>query len=113
MTWVIITCCICAMDLALGVIFGVDYGRFKSEASTKNLSSAEAGVIDPQAAQLLAAMVASISMMLISFKGFILWIANVGFAGYLLMRAVHIITDKDGTVSMVSYIIYRLMVLKK
>uniref|UniRef100_A0A1L8EIL9 Uncharacterized protein n=2 Tax=Haematobia irritans TaxID=7368 RepID=A0A1L8EIL9_HAEIR len=96
-TWVILTFCICAMDLSLGVIFGIDYGRFKSEAADFNLSTVYSGDIEPQAAQILAAMVVSISMMIISFKGFVLWLINIVLAIYLLVKAVFIINDNDGT----------------
>ncbi|XP_061391100.1 uncharacterized protein LOC133326493 [Musca vetustissima] len=96
MTWVIITMIVSGMDLALGIIFGIDYGRFQKEAEEYNLSSAYAGELQPQAAQVLAAMVASMSMMLLSFKGFVFWIVNVGLAVYLLMRSIWIINDNDG-----------------
>ncbi|XP_073842339.1 uncharacterized protein [Musca autumnalis] len=97
LTWVFVTIAISCMDLALGIIFGCDYANFKSEATGYNLSSAYAGEIQPQAVQILAAMVASMSMMLLSFKGFVLWIMNVGFAVYLLMRSIFIVNDNDGT----------------
>lgn len=87
------------MDLALGVIFGIDYGRFNTRAYDYNLSGINAGVINPDAAQLLAGMVASMSMMILSFKGFILWFINVGLMICLTMRAIFIGNDNAGTVS--------------
>ncbi|KAI8126070.1 hypothetical protein FF38_09156 [Lucilia cuprina] len=95
-TWVLVTFCICSMDLALGVIFGIDYGRFNRKAYDYNLSSVNAGVINPDAAQLLAGMVASMSMLILSFKGFILWIVNVCFMIYLAIRALWIGHDNNG-----------------
>uniref|UniRef100_T1PBY8 SecE/Sec61-gamma subunits of protein translocation complex n=1 Tax=Musca domestica TaxID=7370 RepID=T1PBY8_MUSDO len=100
LTWVIITLMICCMDFVLGVIFGVDYGRFRAEAADYNLSSAYAGEIQPQAAQVLAATIAAISMMLLTFKGFVLWIINVGFAVYLLVQSIFIMRDNDGTANL-------------
>lgn len=98
-TWVIVTFCICAMDLALGIIFGIDYGRFNRSLYDYNLDSMYAGVINPQVAQLLAGTIAAISMMIMSFKGFILWIINVCFMIYVAIRALHIGKDNNGTVS--------------
>ncbi|XP_052845630.1 uncharacterized protein LOC128258177 isoform X2 [Drosophila gunungcola] len=83
------------MDVASGVIFGVDYGRFNDAALRHNANSVNDGKIDPMAATLIAGGVAAISMMIISFKGFVLWFINVGLLIYLLMRAARIATDKD------------------
>ena len=87
------------MDLALGIIFGIDYGRFNRSLYDYNLDSMYAGVINPQVAQLLAGTIAAISMMIMSFKGFILWIINVCFMIYVAIRALHIGKDNNGTVS--------------
>lgn len=87
------------MDLALGIIFGIDYGRFNRRAYDFNLSNIYAGVINPDAAQLLAGMVVSMSMLILSFKGFVLWIINVCFMIHLALRAIHIGHDNSGTVS--------------
>lgn len=96
-TWVIVTFSICAMDFALGVIFGVDYGNFNKKSYDYNLSGAYSGAIDANVSQLLAGMVASMSMMIISFKGFILWFINVGLMISLTMRAIFIANDNDRT----------------
>jgi len=90
---------ICCMDIASGVIFGVDYGRFNDAALKYNANSVNSGEIYPMAATLIAGGVAAISMMIISFKGFVLWFINFGLLVYLLMRAIRIATDKDGVVS--------------
>ncbi|XP_017122379.1 uncharacterized protein LOC108142826 [Drosophila elegans] len=94
-TWAFFVAAICCMDVASGVIFGVDYGRFNDAALKYNANSVNAGPIDPMAATLIAGGVAAISMMIISFKGFVLWFINVGLLIYLLMRAARIATDKD------------------
>ncbi|XP_050337308.1 uncharacterized protein LOC126763644 [Bactrocera neohumeralis] len=94
-SWIVAIACISLMDLALGIIFGIDYGKFNRAAYNYNLSSINAGAIDPQAAQLVAGGVAAISLMLISFKGFILWLINVGLMCYLLKLVVGIAKDKD------------------
>ncbi|XP_017048580.1 uncharacterized protein LOC108093147 [Drosophila ficusphila] len=95
-TWAFFVAAICCMDVASGVIFGVDYGRFNDAALTYNANSINAGTIEPMAATLIAGAVAAISMMIISFKGFVLWFINFGLLVYLLMRATRIATDKDG-----------------
>ncbi|EDW70629.1 uncharacterized protein [Drosophila virilis] len=96
-SWAFFVASICAMDLASGVIFGVDFGRFHAKASEYNANSINIGVIDPNAAQLIAGGVAAISMMLISFKGFILWYINLHLLVVLLVRGVQIEHDKDGS----------------
>lgn len=87
------------MDLALGIIFGIDYGHFNTAAYNYNLSSMNAGAIDPNSAQLVAGGVAAISLMIISFKGFILWLINVGLMCCLLKLVIEIAYDKDNNVS--------------
>lgn len=103
-TWIFVTFCINGMDLALGIIFGIDYGRFQQKAYHFNLDSMYAGAINPDAAQLLAGMVASMSMMILSFKGFVLWVINVSFMFYLIVRALFIANDNNGTVSICEWI---------
>ncbi|XP_043648808.1 uncharacterized protein LOC122617150 [Drosophila teissieri] len=93
--WAFFVAAICCMDVASGVIFGVDYGRFHKEALRYNANSINAGVIYPLAATLIAGGVAAISMMIISFKGFVLWFINFGLLVYLVVRAIRISTDKD------------------
>ncbi|EDV39755.1 uncharacterized protein Dana_GF10173 [Drosophila ananassae] len=95
-TWAFFVAAICCMDVASGVIFGVDYGRFNAEALKYNANSINEGPVDPMAATLIAGAVAAISMMIISFKGFVLWLINVGLLIYLLIRATRIAADKDG-----------------
>lgn len=97
--WILVTFCVCAMDLALGIIFGIDYGRFSRKAYNYNLSSIYSGTINADAAQLLAGKVVSMSMLIISLKGFVLWIINVNFLVYLAMRAILIGQDYNETVS--------------
>ncbi|KAH8380394.1 hypothetical protein KR009_010438 [Drosophila setifemur] len=94
-TWAFFMTAICCMDVTSGVIFGVDYGRFNTRALEYNANSINAGVVFPLAATLIAGAVAAISMMIISFKGFVLWIINFGLLIYLLMRAIRIATDTD------------------
>ncbi|XP_020815922.1 uncharacterized protein LOC110189973 [Drosophila serrata] len=95
-TWAFFVAAICCMDVASGVIFGVDYGRFNDEALKQNANTLNAGPVDPMAATLIAGAVSAISMMIISFKGFVLWLINLGLLIYLLVRATRIATDKDG-----------------
>lgn len=97
--WAFFVISICIMDLVGGVIFGIDFSRFHSAASGYNANSLNAGTVDPNAAQLVLGGVAAIAMMIISFKGFILWFINLGLLSYLLHRAVRISQDKNDTVS--------------
>lgn len=95
------------MDLGLGIIFGLDFDKFNRAAYSYNLSSMNAGEIDPQAAQLVAGGVAAISLMIISFKGVILWLINVGLMCYLLKLVIEIAYDRDNNVSMkFLYVLY-------
>lgn len=98
-SWAFFVGVICAMDLVAGVIFGVDYSRFHGRASDFNANSMNSGYVDPNAAQLVAGGVAAISMMIIAFKGFIMWLINLHLLIYLVARAVQINQDKDGSVS--------------
>lgn len=100
-SWILITFGICGMDLALGVIFGIDYGRFNRQAYMYNLSNIYEGPVDAAAAQLLAGMVVSMAMIIISLKGFVLWIANVGFLLYLSIRAICIGQERTTSVSII------------
>ncbi|XP_001354075.2 uncharacterized protein [Drosophila pseudoobscura] len=93
--WAFFVAVICCMDVASGVIFGIDYGRFQATALTYNANTINAEPVLPMASTLMAGGVAAISMMIISFKGFILWFINVGLLIYLSMRATRIATDKD------------------
>lgn len=97
--WAFFVTSICIMDLVGGIIFGIDFSRFHYEASQYNANSLNVGAVDPNAAQLVLGGVAAIAMMIISFKGFILWFINVGLLIYLLHRAVRISQDKNDTVS--------------
>lgn len=94
-TWVFFAFTIWAQDLALGVIFGIDYGRFQDKAYNANYTSANVGAVTANNAQLLAGGVAAISLMIIAFKGFVLWIINVGLTVYLVVRALSITSDND------------------
>ncbi|XP_023163384.1 uncharacterized protein LOC111594357 [Drosophila hydei] len=96
-SWAFFVGVICAMDLVAGVIFGVDYSRFHGRASDFNANSMNSGYVDPNAAQLVAGGVAAISMMIIAFKGFIMWLINLHLLIYLVSRAVQINQDKDGS----------------
>ncbi|KAM8709304.1 hypothetical protein ACLKA7_016157 [Drosophila subpalustris] len=96
-SWAFFVAAICAMDVAAGVIFGVDFGRFHAKASQYNANDINAGAVNPNAAQLVAGGVAAMAMMIISFKGFIMWLINFGLLVYLLVRAVRISTDKDSS----------------
>ncbi|XP_004527025.1 uncharacterized protein LOC101453017 [Ceratitis capitata] len=98
-SWVVTILCINLMDLALGIIFGIDYGNFNKRAYDYNLSSINAGDIDPQAAQLVAGGVAAISLMIISFKGFVFWLINFGLMCYLLLLVIHIAYERDNSVN--------------
>ncbi|XP_014102959.2 uncharacterized protein [Bactrocera oleae] len=94
-SWIVAIACINLMDLGLGIIFGLDFDKFNRAAYSYNLSSMNAGEIDPQAAQLVAGGVAAISLMIISFKGVILWLINVGLMCYLLKLVIEIAYDRD------------------
>lgn len=98
-SWAFFVAAICAMDVASGVIFGVDFSRFHAKALEYNANSINVGVVDPNAAQLIAGGVAAMAMMIISFKGFVMWLINFGLLIYLLVRAVQISSDKDSSVS--------------
>ncbi|XP_067643013.1 uncharacterized protein [Eurosta solidaginis] len=93
--WTISILCINLMDLGLGIIFALDYSKFNIAAYIYNLSTINSGVIDPQAAQLVAGAVVTISLMIISFKGFILWLINVGLMVYLMTLVLIVAHDKD------------------
>lgn len=75
--WVFVTLTVSAMDLALGVIFGIDYGRYAAEAGIQKF------LTNPSLSIFVSAQIVSMSMMIIAFKGFILWIINIGFVCYL------------------------------
>lgn len=106
-SWIVAIACINLMDLGLGIIFGLDFDKFNRAAYSYNLSSMNAGEIDPQAAQLVAGGVAAISLMIISFKGVILWLINVGLMCYLLKLVIEIAYDRDNNVSMkFLYVLY-------
>ncbi|KAL5292922.1 hypothetical protein ACFFRR_011597 [Megaselia abdita] len=75
--WVFVTLSISAMDLALGVIFGIDYGRFAAQADKQTFLANGAMTI------FISAQIVSMSMMIMAFKGFILWIINIAFVCYL------------------------------
>lgn len=75
--WVLVTLSISAMDLALGVIFGIDYNRFSTQADKQGF------MVNPAMTIFISAQVVSMSMMVIAFKGFILWIINIAFVCYL------------------------------
>lgn len=75
--WVFVTLSISAMDLALGVIFGIDYGRFAAQAVLQDFAA------DPSMAIFISAQIVSMSMMSVAFKGFVLWIINIGLVCYL------------------------------
>uniref|UniRef100_A0A1A9WTF3 Uncharacterized protein n=1 Tax=Glossina brevipalpis TaxID=37001 RepID=A0A1A9WTF3_9MUSC len=77
-TWIAVMLSIIIMDFALAIIFGIDYGRFKQEADKWTVAE------NANAAQLFAGMVASITMMILSLKGFILWLINVAVLTYLI-----------------------------
>ncbi|KAL9907647.1 uncharacterized protein ACN427_003689 [Glossina fuscipes fuscipes] len=76
-TWIAVMLSVIVMDFALAVIFSIDYNRFSQEADKFTLD-------DPKAALLFAGMIASIIMMILSFKGFILWLINVAVLMYLI-----------------------------
>lgn len=77
---------ICGSDLCSGVIFFIDYGRFSEKAYDYNLASYEAGVRDPDAVQLIAGQMSALLMMMISFKGVVLWIINFGLMVHLFKQ---------------------------
>lgn len=74
--WVFVTLSVSAMDLALGVIFGIDYGRFAAEANKQDFA------VNSDMSIFISAQFVSISMMVIAFKGFILWIVNIALVCY-------------------------------
>ncbi|EDV96880.1 uncharacterized protein LOC6556488 [Drosophila grimshawi] len=96
-SWAFFVAAICAMDVTAGVIFGVDYGRFHDKASQYNANNINIGAVDPNAAQLVAGGVAAMAMMIIAFKGFILLFINLLLLIGLIVRAVRIGLDKDGS----------------
>ncbi|XP_055913500.1 uncharacterized protein LOC129947090 [Eupeodes corollae] len=88
-TWAsaaLITCC---MDLALGIMFGIDFGRYQRKAYQYSMSSSQPGPVntDINIAQILAAEYSAIFMMLISMKGFVLWLINFGLMIYVFIGA--------------------------
>lgn len=74
--WVFVTLSISAMDLALGVIFGIDFGRFSDAAKDKEFLATPLDTI------FISAQIVSMSMVIIAFKGFVLWIVNIAFVCY-------------------------------
>lgn len=94
--WVFVTLSISAMDLALGVIFGIDFARFSAQAVLQDFTA------DPSMAILISAQFVSMSMMIIAFKGFFLWIINIGFVCYLFTET--FLISKAVTSAKVSYV---------
>lgn len=80
--WVLITLAISAMDLGLGVLFGLDYGEILAVARTALYFDDSPEV----ASVLLAGMTSSISMMIIALRGFVLWIINVALLSYFFVQ---------------------------
>ncbi|XP_036336918.1 uncharacterized protein LOC118747031 [Rhagoletis pomonella] len=93
--WLVTIFCINLMDLGLGIIFGIDYSKFNLAAYNYNLSTINAGEVNAQAAQLVAAAVAAVSLMIISLKGFVLWLINFGLMCYLLALVMPMVSDRD------------------
>ncbi|CAD7083241.1 unnamed protein product [Hermetia illucens] len=80
--WVLITLAISAMDLGLGVLFGLDYGEILAVARTALYFDDSPEV----ASVLLAGMTSSISMMIIALRGFVLWVINVALLSYFFVQ---------------------------
>lgn len=99
-TWSGFTFCICAMDLALAIIFGIDFNNYQSQAYNFNLDTANPDPVDVNSSLLVAAMVVTISLVIIALKGFILWIINCGLMTYFLIKGIAITNDMDGSVCM-------------
>lgn len=90
-TWIAVMLSVIVMDFALAIIFSVDYNRFSQEADKFTPD-------DPKAALLFAGMIASVTMMILSFKGFILWLINVAVLTYLIYFLMKITNNNKGEV---------------
>uniref|UniRef100_A0A1A9VYN1 Uncharacterized protein n=1 Tax=Glossina austeni TaxID=7395 RepID=A0A1A9VYN1_GLOAU len=88
-TWIAVMLSVIVMDFALAIIFSIDYNRFTQEADKFTPD-------DPKAALLFAGMIASMTMMILSFKGFILWLINVAVLTYLIYFLMKITNNTKG-----------------
>ncbi|XP_055845651.1 uncharacterized protein LOC129911763 [Episyrphus balteatus] len=88
-TWSSVTLITCVMDLALGVMFGIDFSRYQWKSYQYSLASSQAGPVNPDLnlVQLVSAEYSAIFMMVISLKGFVLWLINFGLMIYVFIGA--------------------------
>lgn len=79
--WIFITVGLSLMDLAFGILFGLDYNdlmHLAHQIPTTEFNTSQF--------VLIAAQTASGAMMTMAFRGFILWIINVALAVYLFSQ---------------------------
>ncbi|XP_055708426.1 uncharacterized protein LOC129804821 [Phlebotomus papatasi] len=76
--WIFITLAISIVDMALGILFGLDYGVIMDEAHSVGLAGATINH-----AILLAAQASAGVLMGVAFRGFLLWLINIFLALYL------------------------------
>ncbi|GAB0099181.1 uncharacterized protein DMENIID0001_150270 [Sergentomyia squamirostris] len=76
--WIFFTLALSIVDLALGILFGLDYGIAMEAAFNVGLLGAAINH-----AMLLAAQASAGVMMGVAFRGFILWLLNIFLALYL------------------------------
>ncbi|XP_059614453.1 uncharacterized protein LOC132260398 [Phlebotomus argentipes] len=76
--WIFLTLAISIVDMALGILFGLDYGTIMDHAYTIDFVGATINH-----AILLAAQASAGVLMGVAFRGFLLWLINVFLALYL------------------------------
>ncbi|XP_055688630.1 uncharacterized protein LOC129793076 isoform X2 [Lutzomyia longipalpis] len=77
--WILLTLGVSIVDMALGILFGLDYGTIMTEAHNFALDGATINH-----AILLAAQASAGVLMGVAFRGFLLWLINIALALYLL-----------------------------
>lgn len=87
-----LTVVLCAMDLAFGIIFGIDYDAIRNKAYAEPIDANPPNLI------LIAAQTASMVMMIVALKGFVLWLLNFGLALLLAWHAKSVATYFDSVV---------------
>lgn len=79
--WISITVVIAIIDLGLGIVFGIDFGIFQTQLDAIQISQQ---LLTPNSYfLLLTGQTVSGIMMVVCYRGFILWIINICLAGYL------------------------------
>lgn len=86
--WIAITLAVAIIDLALGILFGLDYDRIMARSYVEPLLTV--GAVDSPPF-LLAAAQAGVGMLFtIVLRGYIIWIINVALAIYFFTQTLEI-----------------------